>query len=248
VASTQRATTESPASASRWLVYACRTPYAAEVQEILWRAGSEVAAFVDNLPDGPQPCELGRVVSPLELSDEERALPTAIPLLTPGHRYAVTRETRAAGVMRFPNLFDPSAVIARTASCARGVIVNALAVVAAGGQIGAFVHVNRSASVGHHASIQDFVTLGPGCVLSGHVTVERGAFIGAGAVIAPTTRIGANAIVGAGAVVLRDVPAFAMVLGNPAKVFSVTDHGYGGVRVPDRSDDDAHESRMELDL
>jgi acetyltransferase-like isoleucine patch superfamily enzyme len=50
-------------------------------------------------------------------------------------------------------------------------------------------------------------------------TVEDKASIGTGATILGGVRIGANSIVGAGAVVTRDVPANAIVAGNPAKVF-----------------------------
>lgn len=47
------------------------------------------------------------------------------------------------------------------------------------------------------------------------------AWIGTRAIILPTCRrIGAHAIVGAGAVVAKDVPDFAVVAGNPAKVVS----------------------------
>lgn len=53
--------------------------------------------------------------------------------------------------------------------------------------------------------------------------VERGASIGGGAVILPGIRIGRNAMVGAGAVVTRDVPPFAIVVGNPARVKGYTD-------------------------
>lgn len=48
--------------------------------------------------------------------------------------------------------------------------------------------------------------------------VKRGASIGTGATILPNTCIGENAIVGAGSVVTRDVPANAIIAGNPAKV------------------------------
>src|SRR5215470_6666777 len=190
-----------------WLLYACRSAYAAEVAEIIWRTGGDVAALVDNLPDGPQPSPIARVLAPADLADEECALPAAIPLITPGHRVAVAAEARAAGVRWFPPLVDPTAVIARTAAIAEGAIVNALAVIGARSRVGAFVHVNRSASIGHDADLGDFVTVGPGAVLAGHVTVESGAFVGAGAVVGPKVRIGARSTVGAGAVVMRDVPA-----------------------------------------
>jgi len=50
------------------------------------------------------------------------------------------------------------------------------------------------------------------------IVVKRGASIGTGATILPNTCIGENAIVGAGSVVTKDVPANAIVAGNPAKV------------------------------
>lgn len=58
---------------------------------------------------------------------------------------------------------------------------------------------------------------GPGDWTSTPVIVRRGATIGAGARIAPGVEIGRYALVGIGAVVLRDVPAHALVLGNPAR-------------------------------
>jgi UDP-2-acetamido-3-amino-2,3-dideoxy-glucuronate N-acetyltransferase len=49
-------------------------------------------------------------------------------------------------------------------------------------------------------------------------TVGFRASIGSGAVIGPGLTIGAGALVGAGAVVTRDVPANAVVVGNPASI------------------------------
>lgn len=48
--------------------------------------------------------------------------------------------------------------------------------------------------------------------------IKKGASIGSGATILSRTVVGENAIVGAGAVVTKDVPANAVVAGNPAKV------------------------------
>lgn len=50
------------------------------------------------------------------------------------------------------------------------------------------------------------------------VTVAFGADIGMNATILPGVRIGAHAIVGAGSVVTHDVPEYAIVAGNPARV------------------------------
>ena len=48
--------------------------------------------------------------------------------------------------------------------------------------------------------------------------INKGASIGASATVLAGVRIGEYALVGAGAVVTRDVPAYAKVVGNPAKI------------------------------
>jgi acetyltransferase-like isoleucine patch superfamily enzyme len=48
--------------------------------------------------------------------------------------------------------------------------------------------------------------------------VKRGASIGSGATILSNVVIGENALIGAGSVVTQDVPARAIVVGNPARV------------------------------
>jgi UDP-2-acetamido-3-amino-2,3-dideoxy-glucuronate N-acetyltransferase len=48
--------------------------------------------------------------------------------------------------------------------------------------------------------------------------VHKGASIGANATILPGITIGQNAMVGAGAVVTKDIPANAIVVGNPARI------------------------------
>jgi acetyltransferase-like isoleucine patch superfamily enzyme len=48
--------------------------------------------------------------------------------------------------------------------------------------------------------------------------VKKGASIGSGATILSSVTVGENAIVGAGSVVTKDVPANAIVAGNPARV------------------------------
>jgi acetyltransferase-like isoleucine patch superfamily enzyme len=48
--------------------------------------------------------------------------------------------------------------------------------------------------------------------------VRKGASIGSGSTVLSNVVIGENAIVGAGSVVTKDVPANAIVAGNPAKL------------------------------
>ena len=55
--------------------------------------------------------------------------------------------------------------------------------------------------------------------------VKRGASIGSGATILANTCIGENALVGAGSVVTKDVPANAIVAGNPARIIRYIEEG-----------------------
>lgn len=49
------------------------------------------------------------------------------------------------------------------------------------------------------------------------IAIESNAWLGGGAIVLPGATIGENAVVGAGAVVTKNVPANAVVVGNPAR-------------------------------
>lgn len=50
------------------------------------------------------------------------------------------------------------------------------------------------------------------------VTLKKGCCIGMGSIIMPGVTVGEGAMVGAGSVVARDIPAWTIATGNPAKV------------------------------
>ena len=98
--------------------------------------------------------------------------------------------------------------------------------------VGNNCRIQNNVSLYEGVEIEDDVFLGPSCVFT-NVTnprafvsrkdefaptkVCRGASIGANATIVCGASIGAYALVGAGAVVTHDVPAYALVYGNPAR-------------------------------
>lgn len=110
--------------------------------------------------------------------------------------------------------------------------------------IGQNVTIGPEVSVGNRCKIQNNVSLykgvtledgvfcGPSCVFTNVMTpraeierkneflptlVRRGSTIGANATVVCGTTLGDYCLIGAGAVVTRDVPAFALMAGNPAR-------------------------------
>lgn len=107
--------------------------------------------------------------------------------------------------------------------------------------IGNNVKVQNNVSIYTGAEIEDDVFLGPSCVLTNvtnprsqinrHALYEktifrRGATIGANATIVCGIELGNYCFIGAGAVVTKDVPAYALMMGNPAtRVGWMSRHG-----------------------
>ena len=94
----------------------------------------------------------------------------------------------------------------------RGVSINADA------KIGEHVILNTNCSIDHDCIIDDFVHISPNAALAGNVHIGEGAHVGMGACVIPGIKIGKWATIGAGTVVIRDVPDYAVIVGNPGKI------------------------------
>lgn len=111
----------------------------------------------------------------------------------------------------------PMAIISLEASIGAGSVIMPGAIVNAGAVLGDNVIVNSGAIVEHDCLIGDHAHIATGAKLCSTVRVGKLAHIGAGAVIRQCLAIGEGAIIGAGAVVLKDVPAWTMAAGVPAR-------------------------------
>src|SRR5574337_939041 len=101
--------------------------------------------------------------------------------------------------------------------------------------IGNFVKIQNNVSVYEGVELEDYVFCGPSMVFTNilnprskypqvgaefyiKTVVREGASLGANSTIVCGITIGRFAFVGAGAVVTKDVPDFALVVGNPARI------------------------------
>lgn len=103
--------------------------------------------------------------------------------------------------------------------------------------LGNGVRVHSGAFIPEFSVLEDGVWIGPHVVFTNVLhplcpevakcikgaTLRRGAKVGANATLLPAITIGEMALIAAGAVVTRDVPARAVVAGNPARVVKTID-------------------------
>ncbi len=73
------------------------------------------------------------------------------------------------------------------------------------------------ANIGHDVHIGNQCEVGAGVIVAGFAQVHDEVKIKTGALIRNRKQIGRQALIGMGAVVIKDVPAYQTVIGNPAK-------------------------------
>ena len=124
-----------------------------------------------------------------------------------------------------------------------------------GVRIGNGVKIQNGVSVYHGVTVEDDAFLGPHMVFTNDLyprsfnqnwelvetLVKKGASIGANATILCGITIGEYAMVGCGSVVIKDVPPFALVVGNPAKIIAGVCYCGYPLRKTDRITDSSNE-------
>lgn len=133
------------------------------------------------------------------------------------------RKTVAAKLngSQFATAIHSSAIISPRAAVGEGTVVMPNVSVNVHSNIGRHVILNTNCSIDHDCVIEDFVHISPNAALAGGVKVGEGTQVGIGACVMQNVTIGKWATVGAGAAIIRDVPDYAVVVGNPGRVIKM---------------------------
>ena len=159
-----------------------------------------------------------------EIESRERFFNIAIG--NPKERERVANACVAQGA-RPLTIQSPHSIVYDRNEIGEGAILCANTMITSNTKIGKFFHLNIYSYVAHDCVIGDYVTFAPNVHCNGNVHIHKYAYIGTGVVIREGSLskplvIGEGAVVGMGAVVTKDVPPFATVIGNPAKLHSTT--------------------------
>lgn len=126
---------------------------------------------------------------------------------------------------------EPGAIIREGAEIGANAVVMMGAILNLGAVVGEGSMIDMGAVLGGRAIVGNRCHIGAGTVLAGvvepasatPVVIEDDVMIGANAVVIEGVRVGRGAVVGAGAIVIKDVPAGAVVVGNPARIIKMKD-------------------------
>jgi UDP-3-O-[3-hydroxymyristoyl] glucosamine N-acyltransferase len=156
--------------------------------------------------------------------DDWRQFDDDVRFAAPLHKAGAMEENarRIAGLAisdaRWAALVDPRAVTAEGVPIGPGSVVSANGQIGPDSSVGAHCFVRPGAIISHDVTISDFVYLGQTSVVCGYSSIGTGAHIAPGAIIRDSVEVGRFALVTLGSVVTKNVPPFAIVRGNPARV------------------------------
>lgn len=137
-----------------------------------------------------------------------------------GNYFAKKRLVAKLGISlgNYATIIHPDARISKYANIGRGSVIYPGVTVMTNAEVGNFVFVAASTDIGHDTKIGDYVTISTLVAVSGYVIIEEGCYIGLSSSIREHVTVREWSTVGMGSVVVSDVPAYHVVVGNPAKV------------------------------
>lgn len=142
----------------------------------------------------------------------------AIAIATPKVRKKIFEILVKNNNLSFPNFIHPNAWICKTINLGIGNIIYPGVVINYETKINNFCILNLNSTLGHNCDLEDYVTLSPSVNLGGFSHIKKSSFIGIGTSMIQGLSIGNESVIGAGTVIIRDIPDYAVAVGNPARI------------------------------
>ncbi len=120
--------------------------------------------------------------------------------------------------VNYTTAIHPTAILSKEITIGKGTVIMAGAIINPDAIIGNHCIINTGAVIEHDCHIADFAHISPRVSLAGNVQVGEGAHIGIGATVIQGIKIGKWTTIGAGAVIIKDIPDYAVVVGNPGRI------------------------------
>jgi len=124
---------------------------------------------------------------------------------------------------RFATIIHPTAVISKFSKIGHGTCIQPFVSVGPNTTIGNHVQIYAQVLVGHGSTLEDYSYVANNACIGADVHLMEGAYLGTNATTLEFITLGKWSVTGIGAVVLKDVPDFAKVVGNPARQIGTND-------------------------
>lgn len=118
---------------------------------------------------------------------------------------------------RFATLIHPLSVVSSSAKIGHGVSIQAFSIVGPNAVMGNHIQVFGHATIAHNSVVEDYAYVTSNSVVGAHVRLKQGAFLGVNSTTLDRVTIGEWSLVGQHSNVIRDVPDYTKVVGNPAR-------------------------------
>ena len=119
---------------------------------------------------------------------------------------------------RFATIIHPTAVVSEFAQIGYGVSIQPFVSVGPNVTIGDHVQIYAQSLIGHNSTLDNYSYVANNACIGANVHLKEGAYLGTNCSTLESVTIGKWGLVGIGSVVIKDVPDYTKVVGNPARI------------------------------
>jgi acetyltransferase EpsM len=139
------------------------------------------------------------------------------------HKYIFKLHDLNIPIKRYATIVHPTAVVSKFATIGFGVSIQPFVSVGPNVRIGNHIQIYAQSLIGHNSTLDDYSYVANNACIGASVHLKEGAYLGTNCSTLENITIGKWGLVGIGSVVIKDVPDFAKVVGNPSKVIGSTE-------------------------